>query len=409
MLHILWLIFIFSAFLASLYQVLILGNLGAFSDVMDAMMAMAKLSVEIAIGLVGLLAFWLGIFQVAERSGLIALLAKVFEPFLVRVMPEIPRGHPALGSITMNMSANLLGLDNAATPFGIKAMQDMQSLSKDETTLSNAQILFLVLNTSSVTLFPIAVFLYRAEQGAATPTDVFIPILFATSASTLVGLLVTCIVQGTNLFQRVIVLYLVAIFSVLAAVIAYFATLSADVLASESSLIANFLLFSFIVIVLLAGWRKQLNTYELFVEGAKRGFDVAITIIPYLVAMLFAIGALRASGVMDAVTGGVAAFVAALGMDTRFIDAMPTALMKPLSGSGARALMIETMQHHGADSFAGRLASVLQGSTETTFYVLAVYCGAVGVRHTRNAVACCLAADGAGIFTAILVSYWFFA
>ena len=409
MLHILWLIFIVSAFLASLYQVLILGNLGAFSDVMDAMMAMAKLSVEIAIGLVGLLAFWLGIFQVAERSGLIALLAKVFEPFLVRVMPEIPRGHPALGSITMNMSANLLGLDNAATPFGIKAMQDMQSLSKDETTLSNAQILFLVLNTSSVTLFPIAVFLYRAEQGAATPTDVFIPILFATSASTLVGLLVTCIVQGTNLFQRVIVLYLVAIFSVLAAVIAYFATLSADVLASESSLIANFLLFSFIVIVLLAGWRKQLNTYELFVEGAKRGFDVAITIIPYLVAMLFAIGALRASGVMDAVTGGVAAFVAALGMDTRFIDAMPTALMKPLSGSGARALMIETMQHHGADSFAGRLASVLQGSTETTFYVLAVYCGAVGVRHTRNAVACCLAADGAGIFTAILVSYWFFA
>ncbi len=409
MLHILWLIFIVSAFLASLYQVLILGNLGAFSDVMDAMMAMAKLSVEIAIGLVGLLAFWLGIFQVAERSGLIALLAKVFEPFLVRVMPEIPRGHPALGSITMNMSANLLGLDNAATPFGIKAMQDMQSLSKDETTLSNAQILFLVLNTSSVTLFPIAVFLYRAEQGAATPTDVFIPILFATSASTLVGLLVTCIVQGTNLFQRVIVLYLVAIFSVLAAVIAYFATLSADVLASESSLIANFLLFSFIVIVLLAGWRKQLNTYELFVEGAKRGFDVAITIIPYLVAMLFAIGALRASGVMDAVTGGVAALVAALGMDTRFIDAMPTALMKPLSGSGARALMIETMQHHGADSFAGRLASVLQGSTETTFYVLAVYCGAVGVRHTRNAVACCLAADGAGIFTAILVSYWFFA
>ncbi len=409
MLHILWLIFIVSAFLASLYQVLILGNLGAFSDVMNAMMAMAKLSVEIAIGLVGLLAFWLGIFQVAERSGLIALLAKVFEPFLVRVMPEIPRGHPALGSITMNMSANLLGLDNAATPFGIKAMQDMQSLSKDETTLSNAQILFLVLNTSSVTLFPIAVFLYRAEQGAATPTDVFIPILFATSASTLVGLLVTCIVQGTNLFQRVIVLYLVAIFSVLAAVIAYFATLSADVLASESSLIANFLLFSFIVIVLLAGWRKQLNTYELFVEGAKRGFDVAITIIPYLVAMLFAIGALRASGVMDAVTGGVAALVAALGMDTRFIDAMPTALMKPLSGSGARALMIETMQHHGADSFAGRLASVLQGSTETTFYVLAVYCGAVGVRHTRNAVACCLAADGAGIFTAILVSYWFFA
>lgn len=408
MLHILWLIFIVSAFIASLYQVFILGNLGAFSDVMDAMMAMAKLSVEIAIGLIGLLAFWLGIFQVAEKSGLVAKFARVLEPFLVRVMPEIPRGHPAIGSITMNMSANVLGLDNAATPFGIKAMQDMQTLSTDEETLSNAQILFLVLNTSSVTLFPIAVFLYRAEQGAAAPTDVFIPILLATSASTLVGLIVTCLVQRTNLFNRVIILYMVAIFGFLGAVIAYFASLSADVLANQSSLIANFLLFTFIVIVLLTGWRKQLNTYELFVEGAKKGFEVAITIIPYLVAMLFAIGALRASGVMDAVTGSVASLIAMLGLDTRFIDAIPTALMKPLSGSGARALMIETMQHHGADSFAGRLASVLQGSTETTFYVLAVYCGAVAIRHTRNAVGCCLAADGAGILTAILVSYWFF-
>ncbi len=408
MLHILWLIFIVSAFFASLYQVFILGHLGAFSDVMDAMMAMAKLSVEIAIGLVGLLAFWLGIFQVAERSGLISKLAKVLEPFLIRVMPEIPRGHPAFGSITMNMSANVLGLDNAATPFGIKAMQDLQSLSKKDDTLSNAQILFLVLNTSSVTLFPISVFLYRAEQGAVSPTDVFIPILLATSASTLAGLLVTCIVQRINLFQRVIVLYLIVILSLLGATIAYFASLSADILASQSSLIANFLLFTFIVIVLLTGWRKQLNTYELFVEGAKKGFDVAITIIPYLIAMLFAIGALRASGVMDAVTGGVATLISALGMDTRFIDAVPTALMKPLSGSGARALMIETMQHHGADSFAGRLASVLQGSTETTFYVLAVYCGAVSIRHTRHVIGCCLAADGAGILTAILVSYWFF-
>ena len=408
MLHIIWLIFIVSAFLASLYQVIILGQIETFSEVMQSISAMAKLSVEIAIGLIGLLAFWLGIFQVAEQSGLVAKLSTILSPLLTRIMPEIPKDHPALGSITMNISANMLGLDNAATPFGIKAMQDMQSLSPNKDTLSNAQILFLVLNTSSVTLFPIAVFLYRAEQGAISPTDVFIPILLATSASTLAGLIVTCLIQRINLLQHVILLYLVGLFSLLTALILYFAQLSTQAMAEQSSLLANSLLFSFIVLVLVVGWRKGLNTYELFVEGAKKGFDVAISIIPFLLAMLVAIGLLRASGMMDVLVEGIASGVALLGFDTRFVDALPTALMKPLSGSGARALMIETMQFHGADSFAGRLASVLQGSTETTFYVLAVYLGAVGIKHSRYAVGCCLVADLAGIVTAIAVSYWFF-
>jgi len=385
------------------------GDFGSFEEVMNAVTSMARTSVDIAIGLIGLLAFWLGIFKIAENSGLINKFARVLSPLLCRIMPDIPKDHPALGSITMNMSANVLGLDNAATPFGIKAMQDMQSLSPVKDTLSNSQILFLVLNTSSVTLFPIAVFLYRADAGAAQPTDVFIPILLATSCSTLTGLFVTCAVQRVNLFNKVVLTYLVGMFSLLAAVILYFSKLASEQLAAQSSFIANFALFLFIVVVLIAGVRKKQNTYEQFVEGAKQGFEVAIGIIPYLVAMLFAIGMLRASGVMDLVIGGIASTVAMLGFDTMFVDALPNALMKPLSGSGARALMIETMQFHGADSFAGRLASVMQGSTETTFYVLAVYLGAVGIKHSRYAVGCCLAADLAGILAAIFVSYWFFA
>ncbi|GAA0851975.1 spore maturation protein [Aliiglaciecola litoralis] len=375
---------------------------------MDAIYAMAKLSVEIAIGLIGLLAFWLGIFRVAEHAGLIAKLSIVLEPLLCRLMPEIPKGHPAIGSITMNMSANVLGLDNAATPFGIKAMQDMQSLNNDKSSLSNAQILFLVLNTSSVTLFPIAVFLYRAEQGAATPTDVFIPILLATSASTLVGLFVTCWVQKVNLFNKVVVIYLLLLFSCLGAVILYFSYLAAAQMASQSSFVANALLLSFIVVVLSVGAVKKLNCYELFIDGAKQGFELAISLIPYLIAMLFAIGMLRASGLLDIVMQSIAYIVNAIGFDSRFVEGIPNALMKPLSGSGARAMMIETMQHHGADSFAGRLASVLQGSTETTFYILAVYLGAVSIKYSRHAVACCLAADLAGIVAAITVTYWFF-
>ena len=408
MLHKIWLGFILSAFIASLVQVIFLGQVTSFNDVMNAVTTMAQLSVEIAIGLIGVLAFWLGIFRVAEKAGLIQQLSRLLSPLLCRLMPDIPRDHPALGSITMNMSANVLGLDNAATPFGIKAMQDMQSVNSDKSQLSNSQILFLVLNTSAVTLFPIAVFLYRAEQGAAQPTDVFIPILMATSASTLVGLFVTCAIQKVNLFQSVILAYLGIFFAGIAALVLYFSSLAAEQMAAQSAMLANGLLLAFVVWVLVAGANKKLNTYDEFVEGAKKGFELAISIIPYLLAMLFAVGMLRASGVLDLVTQGVAFLVSSVGMDTRFVDALPNALMKPLSGSGARALMIETMQHHGADSFAGRLASVMQGSTETTFYVLAVYLGAVGIKHTRYAIGCCLAADAAGLTTAILVSYWFF-
>lgn len=408
MIHKIWLTFILTAFLATCFQVVSGTNDAGFAQVMTAVNSMAELSVEIALGLIGVLAFWLGIFEVAERSGMIQKFARLLSPLLCKLMPELPRDHPALGSITMNLSANVMGLDNAATPFGIRAMQDMQSLNPHRETISNSQILFLVLNTSSVTLFPIAVFLYRAEQGAALPTDVFIPILLATSASTIAGVAVTALVQKINLFQKTIIIYATLIFATLTAIVMYFSTLATDVLASQSSIVANFLLLSFIVTVLLAGYKKQLNTYDVFIEGAKKGFEVAIYLIPYLLAMLIAIGMLRASGVLEHISTLIASGVAMLGGDTRFVDALPTALMKPLSGSGARALMIETMQYQGADSFAGRLSSVLQGSTETTFYVLAVYLGAVGIKHARHAVACCLAADAAGIITAITVSYWFF-
>ncbi|WP_018981743.1 nucleoside recognition domain-containing protein [Salinimonas chungwhensis] len=408
MIHKIWLTFILTAFLATCFQVVSGTNDAGFAQVMTAVNSMAELSVEIALGLIGVLAFWLGIFEVAERSGMIQKFARLLSPLLCKLMPELPRDHPALGSITMNLSANVMGLDNAATPFGIRAMQDMQSLNPHRETISNSQILFLVLNTSSVTLFPIAVFLYRAEQGAALPTDVFIPILLATSASTIAGVAVTALVQKINLFQKTIIIYATLIFATLTAIVMYFSTLATDVLASQSSMVANFLLLSFIVTVLLAGYKKQLNTYDVFIEGAKKGFEVAIYLIPYLLAMLIAIGMLRASGVLEHISTLIASGVAMLGGDTRFVDALPTALMKPLSGSGARALMIETMQYQGADSFAGRLSSVLQGSTETTFYVLAVYLGAVGIKHARHAVACCLAADAAGIITAITVSYWFF-
>ncbi|MCC2615660.1 hypothetical protein LJ739_05350 [Aestuariibacter halophilus] len=408
MLQRIWLGFIFCAVFGALWQVLVNGQLDAFSDVMQAITSMASLSVEIALGLIGVLAFWMGIFAVAEKAALIDKVARVLSPLLRKIMPDIPAHHPALGSITMNISANVLGLDNAATPFGIKAMQDMQSLNPHKDTLSNSQIMFLVLNTSSVTLFPIAVFLYRGQQGAVHPTDVFIPILLATSASTLTGLLVTAWIQKVSLLNRTVLLYAAAVFALMASVILYFGQLAAEALAQQSSLVANCLLLTFIVLVLWTGFRKKLDTYSLFVEGAKEGFSLAVSLIPYLLAMLIAIGMLRASGVLEQAVMVIASGLQGVGIDARFVDALPNALMKPLSGSGARAMMIETMQHHGADSFAGRLASVLQGSTETTFYILAVYLGAVGIRHSRHAIACCLSADLAGVIAAISVSYWFF-
>ena len=324
-------------------------------------------------------------------------------------MPEVPKNHPALGAMVMNMSANALGLDNAATPLGIKAMKELQKLNPFKDTASNAQILFLVINTSAVTLFPVTIFTYRAQMGAANPTDVFIPILIATYASTLIGLLTVAAVQKINLFDKVILAYLGGFSALVFGLLSYFASLSQAVMLEQSALISNVVLFSLVILFISGAVIQKVNAYEAFIEGAKEGFETAITIIPYLVAMLVAIGVFRASGALDLMADALRGVILAFGFDDRFIDALPTALMKPFSGSGARAMMIDTMQVHGADSFAGRLSSIVQGSTETTFYVLAVYFGSVGIKKIRHAAACGLAADFAGIMAAIAVAYWFFA
>lgn len=369
---------------------------------------MSKVTVDIAIGLIGILSFWLGVMKIAENAGVMHKVATFISPLFCRLMPEVPKNHPAIGSMTMNLSANFLGLDNAATPLGLKAMQDLQTLNPKADTASNAQILFLVLNTSSVTLFPIAVFVYRAQQGAASPTDVFIPILLATFASTIAGLCAVAFVQKIKLYQPIILLYLTSAIALISAIAVYFSTLTAEALSQQSSLMGNLLIFVTILIFIFSAVRKKVDVYDSFIEGAKQGFQTSIMLIPYLLAMLVAIGVFRASGALDLFVDNIRYVVSFLGFDTRFVDALPTAMMQPLSGSGARAMMIETMNSHGADSFAGRLASIVQGSTETTFYVIAVYFGSVGIRYTRHAISCGLIADFAGISAAIGVCYWFF-
>ncbi|MEH6628065.1 MAG: nucleoside recognition domain-containing protein [Motiliproteus sp.] len=408
MLHRLWLSFFLIAFVGGCYQWLWLDDSAVFQRIVQSTFDMSTLSVELAIGLIGTLAFWLGMMKLAEASGLVDKLARALSPLFVRLMPEVPPNHPAIGSMTMNLSANALGLDNAATPLGLKAMQDLQALNPIKDTASNAQILFLVLNTSSVTLFPITIFLYRAQQGAADPTSVFIPILIATCCSTLAGLLAVSWVQKIRLWERVTLLYVGGFVAFLMAFIGYFTTLSIDELQRQSALVGNLLIFSVIIGFLLCAHRKGINIYETFVEGAKQGFEVAITIIPYLLAMLVAIGVLRASGVLEGFVWLLREGIMMAGLDGRIADALPTAIMKPFSGSGARAMMLETMSSHGVDSFAAYLSSVIQGSTETTFYVLAVYFGSVGIRHSRHAIACGLTADLAGIIAAITVGFWFF-
>jgi spore maturation protein SpmA len=408
MLHRIWLGFFLVAFASALYQWLGLGDAQVFQRMVSALFEMAGLSVELAIGLIGLMAFWLGIVAVGEASGLIDKLARALSPLFTRLMPEVPAGHPAISSMTLNLSANILGLDNAATPLGIKAMKDLQTLNPSPDTASNAQILFLVLNTSAVTLFPVTILLYRAQLGAPDPATVFIPILIATSCSTLAGLLVTAWVQRIKLWDTVVLSFVLGGFALLLALVGWFATLSATQLQQQSSLISNLLIVSLIMVFLVTAHRRAVNVYETFIEGAKQGFETAIGIIPYLLAMLVAIGIFRASGALDVLLGAARDLVALGGWDARWIDAMPTALMKPLSGSGARAMMIDTMNSFGVDSFQGRLAATMQGSTETTFYVLAVYFGAVGIRHARHALACGLAADAAGITAAIVVAYWFY-
>ena len=403
-----WFGFFAVAFIAALYQWLVNGQAAIFTEIMQSTFDMAALSVEVAIGLVGVLCLWLGFFRIAEKSGLINVLARVLEPLFTRLMPDVPRGHASHGSITMNIAANMLGLDNAATPMGLKAMQDLQQLNPVKNTASNAQILFLVLNTSSVTLLPVTIFMYRAQQGAADPTAVFIPILMATSASTLAGLAAVAWVQRIRLLDRVILGYALGFALLLALLATFLLSQPAEQMATTSGLLGNLLLFSLIMLFLGAGWWRKVHVYDAFIDGAREGFDVAVKLIPFLVAMLVAIGVVRASGVLDGIIVAIEYLFSAIGINTDFIQALPTALMKPLSGSGARAMMLETMNNFGVDSFPATVAAIMQGSTETTFYVLAVYFGSVGIRHVRHALWCALIADAAGILTAILVGYWFF-
>jgi spore maturation protein SpmA len=407
-LHRIWLAFFVVAFGSGLYQWLGRGDAAIFQRMVTAVFDMAGLSVELAIGLIGLLSFWLGVVALGEASGLIQRLGTLLSPLFARLMPEVPAGHPALSSMTLNLSANVLGLDNAATPLGIRAMQDLQSLNPKPDTASNAQILFLVLNTSSVTLFPVTILLYRAQMGASDPASVFIPILLATSCSTIAGLLVTAWVQRLKLWDMVVLGWLALGGTALMALVAWLSTLGTTELQRQSSLISNLLILSLIMWFLLAAHRQRVNVYETFIEGAKQGFKVAIELIPFLLAMLVAIGLFRASGALDTLLGWIRVAVASGGWDAAWVDAMPTAFMKPLSGSGARAMMIETMNQHGVDSFQALLAATIQGSTETTFYVLAVYFGAVGIRHARHAVGCGLAADVSGIIAAVAISYWYY-
>jgi spore maturation protein SpmA len=404
----LWLGFFLAAALAALSRWLIGGDAAVFAALVESLFAMAKLSVEVMVLLFGTLTLWLGFLRIAEAAGLVAALARMLGPLFRRLMPEVPAGHPALGLITMNFAANALGLDNAATPIGLKAMRELQTLNPSTTTASNAQILFLVLNASSLTLLPVSIFMYRAQQGAADPTLVFLPILIATSASTLVGLLSVAFVQRLRLWDRVVLAYLLPGALLLGGFMALLATLSSAALASLSSLLGNLTLFGIVVAFLLAGALRRVKVYECFVEGAKEGFDVAKNLLPYLVAMLCAVGVLRASGALDLALAGIRWLVGLTGWDARFVDALPTALVKPFSGSAARAMLIETMQSQGVDSFAARVAATIQGSTETTFYVLAVYFGAVGIQRARHAVGCALLAELAGVVGAIAVGYWFF-
>ncbi|MFZ3040746.1 MAG: nucleoside recognition domain-containing protein [Thiobacillus sp.] len=408
MLNALWIGFFLAAFLIASFKLVFLGDADVFAALVKALFASSKTAFEIALGLTGVMALWLGVMKVGERAGMLEVLTRGLAPLFRRLFPDVPANHPALGAMTMNMGANMLGLDNAATPLGIKAMQELQKLNPSSDTASDAQILFLVINTASVTLLPVTIFTFRAQLGAADPTDVFVPLLITTYIGTLVGLFVTGFFQRLHLWNRVTMAYLGGATALIGGLVLYFGSLDAAAMTRQSSILSNVLLFGLIITFLLMAARRRVNAYEAFVEGAKEGFHTAVTIIPYLVAMLVAIAVFRASGALDLMMGGMRGVVLALGYDARWVDALPTALMKPFSGSGARAMMIDTMQAHGADSFAGRLASIVQGSTETTFYVLAVYFGAIGIKRVRHAVACGLIADVAGILAAIGMAYLFF-
>ncbi len=408
MLNKIWGGFFFVAFAVALVRWVGLGAHEVWAEMVAATFEMAKVGFEIALGLTGVMCLWLGVMKLGEKGGAVDLLARAFGPLLRRLFPGVPEGHPAMGSMVMNMAANMLGLDNAATPLGLKAMAELQTLNPEPERATDDQILFLVVNTSAVTVIPTTIFVYRAQLGAADPTDVFIPLLVATFCSTLVGLVVTAAVQRLRLLDPVVLAYLGGMAAVVGGMAFHFSRLDREAMERQSSLLSNFVIFLVIIAFLALAARRRLPVYETFVEGAKEGFQVAVGIIPFLVAMLVAIGVLRASGALDLFLGAVRWGVEGFGWDSRWVDGLPTALMRPLSGSGARGMLLETMETHGADSFAGRLVCIIQGSTETTFYVLAVYFGSVGIRRARHAVACGLAADAGGVAAAILVCYLFF-
>ena len=407
-LNYIWIAFFIIAFVIALVKLIFFGDMEVFPAMMNSTFDTSKTAFEISLGLTGVLSLWLGIMKIGEKGGVINFFARVLSPVFTKLFPDIPKGHPATGSIFMNIAANMLGLDNAATPLGLKAMEQLQEINPKKDTASNPMIMFLVLNTSGLTLIPVSIMVYRAQQGAAQPTDVFVPILLATFFSTLAGIIATSLYQKINLFNKTLLLSLGGMCALVAAIIWGFSQLDKDQMNVASTLVANMLLMTVIVSFILAGVRKRINVYDAFIEGAKDGFKTAVVIIPYLVAILVGIGVFRASGAMDMLIDGVSWCVGFMGIDTQFIGALPTALMKPLSGGGARGLMVDAMTTYGADSFVGRLACIFQGSTDTTFYVLAVYFGSVSIRYTRHAVACGLLADLAGIISAIFIAYLFF-
>ncbi len=408
MLNWIWAAMFLIAFVAAILAATVGGKPDAMQAVVTALFDSSKTGFEIAIGLTGIMTLWLGLMKIAEKGGVTELIARIVGPLFARLFPGIPKGHPASGAIVMNRSANMLGLDNAATPLGLKAMKELQSLNPTPDTASNEMILFMVMNASSVTLVPISIMTFRAQLGAANPADVFVPILIATYISDVFGLLLVAMIQKINIFNRVVLGWLGGLTAVMAGLVWHFSQLDAAAVAQQSGILANIILIGLISSFLVAGAIKKIPLYETFIEGAKEGFQVAIGIVPYLVAILVAVGALRASGALDALLNAIRSGVGQMAFDTRWVDALPTALIKPFSGGGARGMMVETMKAMGADSFAGRLSCVIQGSTETTFYVLAVYFGSVGVKKTRHALGCALAAETVGVLAAIGVSYLFF-
>lgn len=407
-LNYIWAAFFLVAFAVALGRTVVTGDAGVWSEMMQGSFSAAALAFEVSLGLTGILAMWLGLMKIGERAGVIGFFGRLVSPLFCRLFPGVPKGHPAMGSIFMNVSANMLGLDNAATPLGLKAMQELQSLNKEKDTATDAMIMFLILNASGLCFIPISIMMYRAQAGAANPTDVFLPILLATFVSTLVGIVALCVKQRIRLADPVLLGWLGGMMAVIAAMVWVFSGMDGEQVERYSGFIANFLLFSVIVGFLLAGMRKRLNMYETFIEGAKEGFKTAVTIIPYLVAILVGIAVFRGSGAMDMLTAWIRDFVAWLGCDTSWVEALPTALMKPLSGSGSRGLMIDLMNTYGADAFVSRVSAAIQGSTDTMFYVLAVYFGSVGVRKTRYAVGYALLADVSGSVAGVLAAYLFF-